>query len=139
MRKVRTKWAVILCVLLAVILVCMIGANAIQTAGGAIEITQGMIETERGDLAYKLYTPKGAANAPGVLLLHGYQNDRETCAAYAVELARRGVVVLSLDEYGHGYTEPGLKERGYVNQRVKVNFGEDSKEDGTFVEVNGTV
>ena len=46
---------------------------------------------------YKLYTPKTATAetpAPGVLLLHGYQNDHETCAAYAIKLARRGAVVL---------------------------------------------
>ena len=36
---------------------------------------------------YKLYTPKTVTAeppAPGVLLLHGYQNDHETCAAYAI-------------------------------------------------------
>ena len=38
---------------------------------------------------------------------NGYQNDRETNAAYAIELARRDVVVLYLDEYGHGFSEPG--------------------------------
>ncbi len=60
---------------------------------------------------YKLYTPKTATAetpAPGVLLLHGYQNDHETCAAYAIKLARRGAVVLCLDEYGHGSTTAGL-------------------------------
>lgn len=83
---------------------------------------------------YKLYTPKSATAetpAPGVLLLHGYQNDHETCAAYAIELARRGAVVLCLDEYGHGSTTAGLINRGYVNHKVTVNYGEDSVEDGT--------
>ncbi len=139
MNKTRGIWTIILCILLAVILGCMIGADAIQTAGGRIDITQGTIETQVGDLAYKLYTPKNVQKAPGVLLLHGYQNDRETCAAYAIELAKRGVVVLSLDEYGHGVTKPGLINRGYVNQRVKVNFGQDSRDDGTFVSVNGSI
>ena len=83
---------------------------------------------------YKLYTPKTATAetpAPGVLLLHGYQNDHETCAAYAIKLARRGAVVLCLDEYGHGSTTAGLINRGYVNHKVTVNYGEDSVEDGT--------
>ena len=44
-----------------------------------------------------------------------------------------------LDEYGHGFTEPGLKERGYVNHTVKVNYGEDSIEAGTFKKVGSTV
>lgn len=38
---------------------------------------------------------------------NGYQNDRETNAACAIELARRDVAALSLDEYGHGFCEPG--------------------------------
>ena len=36
-----------------------------------------------------------------------------------------GAVVLALDEYGHGSTEIGLLNRGFVNHRVKVNFGEE--------------
>ena len=67
-----------------------------------------------------------------MLLLHGYQNDHETCAAYAIELARRGAVVLCLDEYGHDATTAGLVERGYVNHKVTVNYGEDSEVGGTF-------
>ena len=89
---------------------------------------------------YKLYTPKTATAetpAPGVLLLHGYQNDHATCAAYAIELARRGAVVLCLDEYGHGSTTAGLINRGYVNHKVTVNYGEDSVEDGTFKTIGG--
>lgn len=89
---------------------------------------------------YKLYTPKTATAetpAPGVLLLHGYQNDHETCAAYAIKLARRGAVVLCLDEYGHGSTTAGLINRGYVNHKVTVNYGEDSVEDGTFKTIGG--
>lgn len=89
---------------------------------------------------YKLYTPKTATvetPAPGVLLLHGYQNDHETCAAYAIKLARRGAVVLCLDEYGHGSTTAGLINRGYVNHKVTVNYGEDSVEDGTFKTIGG--
>ena len=120
---------------------CMCIAHGIQTDHGNVKVSAGVIETDVGDLTYKLYTPKSATAehpAPGVLLLHGYQNDSETCAAYSIELARRGVVVMSLDEYGHGDSEAGLMNRGYVNQRVKVNFGEDSVEDGTFVEAGST-
>ena len=120
---------------------CMYIAHGIQTDHGNVTISQGLIETEAGDLTYKLYVPANATSqtpAPGVLLLHGYQNDSETCAAYSIELARRGVVVMSLDEYGHGRSSAGLLNRGYVNHTVKVNFGEDSIEDGTFKEAGGS-
>ena len=150
MRTKRTKWAVLLGLLLICAFVALTIANGIQTDHGNIVVTEGVIDAYRGEggeehlgmMTYKLYTPRTATaenKAPGVLLLHGYQNDRETNAAYAIELARRGVVVLSLDEYGHGFSEPGLKERGYVNHTVKMNYGEESVELGTYKKAGGTV
>ena len=138
-RKLKSILALL--VIIPLIFGCIAMANSIQTNHGNVDISMGTIATEYGDLTFKLYTPSTATAenpAPGVLLLHGYQNDHETCAAYAIELARRGVVVMSLDEYGHGGSQAGLLNRGYVNQRVIVNFGQDSKEAGTFVEVGGT-
>jgi len=88
-------------------------------------------EASYGDkIAYKLYRPITATEtnkAPAALLLHGYQNDHETCDAYCIELAKRGMVVLAIDEYGHGYTTAGLEERGYVAQKVTVNYGTEEK------------
>ena len=139
-KKIRKPLIALVALVLAVFL-CMYLAYGIQTGHGTIDVSMGELDTPAGSLTYKLYVPQNATAqtpAPGVLLLHGYQNDHETCAAYAIELARRGVVVLSLDEYGHGGSQAGLLNRGYVNQRVKVNFGEDSREDGTFVDVGST-
>jgi dienelactone hydrolase len=142
MKKGWGKWAVTLAVLLCVAFAALFFANRIQTANGEITITEGYLPSDVGDLYYKLYTPAGLKDgkkAPGVLLLHGYQNDHETNAAYAIELCKRGVVVLSIDEYGHGASVPGLVNRGYVNHMVKVNYGEDSVEDKTFRPVSGSV
>ena len=147
MKKQRMR-AVLLCALFLVCaFVCMFFANRIQHGGGTVEIKEGFIEADQdgkeiGQIRYKLYKPAGVSEtnkAPGVLLLHGYQNDHETCAAYAIELARRGYVVLAIDEYGHGLTTAGLKYRGYVNHKVTVNYGEDSEEAGTFKKAGGPV
>lgn len=130
----------VLALLLVVVFVCMSVANSIQNDHGNVTVTEGWIQTDAGNMFYKMYTPLTATAdnpAPGVLLLHGYQNDHETCAAYAIELARRGAVVLTVDEYGHGATQPGLLSRGYVNHKVTVNYGEDSEEAGTFVSIGG--
>jgi len=141
MKKSVLRPTCLLMVLLLLLFGCMCIANGIQTDHGRIDVAKGSLETAYGDLTFKLYVPETATAenpAPGVLLLHGYQNDHETCAAYAIELARRGAVVMSLDEYGHGSSTAGLLNRGYVNHRVKVNFGEDSEADGTFVEIGST-
>lgn len=136
----KRLFAILICLVL-VLFGCMCMANGIQTDHGTISVSRGILETEAGNLSYKLYVPDNATAetpAPGVLMLHGYQNDSETCAAYSIELARRGVVVMALDEYGHGASDAGLLNRGYVNHVVKVNFGQDSMEDGTFVEIGGS-
>lgn len=140
MKRKQTVSLVILLLLVAAVIFCMAQADRIQRSGGAIAITEGAIASDAGALSYKLYTPKTATPetpAPGVLMLHGYQNDHETCAAYAIELARRGAVVLAIDEYGHGTTQPGMLARGSVNHKVTVNYGEDSEADGTFAPIGG--
>lgn len=126
MKHKSAFWLCLLAVLLCAAIACMAFADGIQHSGGAVVISDGRLHTEDGTLTYKLYRPLTATSdhkAPGVLLLHGYQNDHETCAAYAIELARRGAVVLALDEYGHGGTEIGLRQRGYVNHKLDVNYG----------------
>ena len=126
----------------ATVFISMAIANGIQKDFGNIAVTMGTFETtyqtidgeeKTGEISYKLYTPKTATStnkASAVLLLHGYQNDHETSAAYALELARRGIVVMAIDEFGHGATTISLINRGYVNHKVTVNFGTDSEENG---------
>ena len=140
MKQQRKKSWVLLAVLIAAAFLCMFFADMIQRSSGNVTVQPGVIETDKGSLTYKLYRPANATAqtpAPGVLMLHGYQNDHETSAAYAVELARRGVVVLALDEYGHGTTDIGMVNRGYVNHKVTVNYGNDSEADGTYVSIGG--
>jgi len=54
-----------------------------------------------------------------VLAMHGYQSDKDTNTAYCVELARRGMVVLSIDSYGHGDSNPGMRGRGWAHYNIK--------------------
>ena len=141
--KKTVKNIIVLAALVAAVFICMIIADQIQKDWGNIIVSEGTITlNDQGELKYKLYTPKGATEAnkaPAVLLLHGYQNDHETSAGYGIELAKRGVIVMCLDEYGHGYSEISMRERGWTNHKVKVNYGEDSEADKTYVMVNSGV
>ena len=131
---------ILLVALLAASTFMMYTADSIQKDYGKVEIIESRINVGNDYMTYKLYKPSGANSsnkAPAVLLLHGYQNDHETCAAYGIELARRGAVVLCLDEYGHGHTSLGLTKRGFVNHKVTVNYGNESESDGTFVDISG--
>ena len=140
--KKTIKYWLLLIVLLLGATGMMYMADRIQKSEDSVEILEGKIKVDNAYMTYKLYKPVNASStnkAPAVLLLHGYQNDHETCAAYAIELSRRGAVVLCLDEYGHGLTTLGLLQRGYVNHKVSVNYGNDSKEDNTFSEIAGPI
>lgn len=50
---------------------------------------------------------------PGILAVHGYINSRETQTGFAIEFARRGYVVLALDQTGHGYSDPPAFANGF--------------------------
>ncbi len=83
-------------------------AHVTQTANG-IKIEDIRLPGDNGKtLSALLYVPATAtpANpAPGILAVHGYINSRETQSAFAIEFARRGYVVLALDQTGHGYSD----------------------------------
>ncbi|MHA2295701.1 MAG: dienelactone hydrolase family protein [Candidatus Hodarchaeales archaeon] len=82
----------------------------LQSNFGTIDIEIVRIADENGDIAEgKLYRPTYATSSnplPGVLLLHGFNNDKDTEAPAALELARRGFVALALSEIGHGDSSP---------------------------------
>jgi pimeloyl-ACP methyl ester carboxylesterase len=88
-----------------------------QTAGLSVDVRDIRIETSSGQrLSALLYVPTNATPstpAPGVLAIHGYINSRETQSGFAIELARRGFVVLALDQTGHGYSDPPAFSEGF--------------------------
>ena len=82
-------------------------AHFVQTSGG-IRVTDVRFKGADGStMSALLYVPPGATAstlAPGILAVHGYINSRETQSGFAIEFARRGYVVLALDQRGHGYS-----------------------------------
>lgn len=91
-------------------------ASAVQTSGG-ITVTDVRFPGTGGvTMSGLLYTPKTATAdhpAPGVLAVHGYINSRETQSAFAIEFARRGYVVLAMDQTGHGYSGGAAFTNGF--------------------------
>jgi pimeloyl-ACP methyl ester carboxylesterase len=63
-----------------------------------------------------LYRPpglEGGRRAPAVLLSHGYINTREMQSPFAIELSRRGFVVLAMDMTGHGGSGGNVGAAGF--------------------------
>ena len=64
-------------------------------------------------LVYRPRDASAATPAPGILAVHGYINTRETQSAFAIEFARRGYVVVALDQRGHGYSGGAATKDGF--------------------------
>ena len=91
-------------------------AHLTQTSGG-IKVGDIRFKGAKGNtMSALLYTPANATPqtpAPGILAVHGYINSRETQDGFAIEFARRGYVVLALDQTGHGYSDPPAFANGF--------------------------
>jgi pimeloyl-ACP methyl ester carboxylesterase len=99
------------------VLVGSVLAAGVRSAGGSVSVEEVRFAGSDGMLlSAHLYVPDTATNespAPGILAIHGYINARETQQAFATELARRGYVVLALDQPGHGYSDPPAFAHGF--------------------------
>ncbi|MBY0582826.1 MAG: alpha/beta fold hydrolase [Sphingomonas sp.] len=91
-------------------------AASIQTQGGVDVRDIRFTGTGGKRMSALLYVPAGAsaqAPAPAILAVHGYINSRETQDGFAIEFARRGYVVLAIDQTGHGYSDGPAFSNGF--------------------------
>ena len=96
-------------VLLILWVISAIIANLVQRDFGKVDVQNVTFETDNGlTVRSKLFIPENASAlnpVPGVLYVHGYQNNRETSDPYCIELARRGVAALCIDALGRGNSD----------------------------------
>jgi len=92
--------------LLLVVLFAAVMANQVRSDFGKTEVTFVKIPAPDGHfVTARLYRPYYATaenKLPAVLAMHGGNNDKDTQAPAAIELSRRGFVVLAVDMDGHG-------------------------------------
>ncbi len=120
----KKKLVVFLCIAVALVLLGSLGAYLVHTSGGKVKITDITYVTEDGArLSALLYVPASASvenPAPAVVSCHGYNNTREVQDINAVELSRRGYIVIAIDAYDHGkssFADPR------INKGVAADMG----------------
>lgn len=97
-------------ILLSIAVLLVLGggllAGWINTGAGKATVSEVTIKDPPGyAISALLYVPKGASAkspAPAVLMIHGLNNEKKFMSNTALEFARRGYVVLSMDQPGHG-------------------------------------
>ena len=111
----RGRWSLAIAGLILILAGGLL-AHFTQTSGG-IQIQDVRFAGAKGNtMSALLYIPPNATAqtpAPGILAVHGYINSRETQDGFAIEFARRGYVVLALDQTGHGYSDPPAFANGF--------------------------
>jgi pimeloyl-ACP methyl ester carboxylesterase len=117
----RNKAIVVFLVCVALMVGAVVLASQVQQDFGRVEVSNVAYQNFNGiPVRAKLLKPISvtAANpAPGIVYVHGYQNNRETSDAYCIELARRGFVVLNIDAIGRGNS-------GQLNDALTSNYDE---------------
>ncbi len=112
-----------------VMVVSVLGASFVQTAGYSITVKDLRWETPTGKLmSALLFIPETATPenpAPAIITSHGWYNNREMQDMNYVEYARRGYVVMSIDMYGHGNSDDLGPE---VNYKIRATGMTDAVE-----------
>jgi pimeloyl-ACP methyl ester carboxylesterase len=111
----RSRWSLAIAGLVLILAGGLL-AYLTQTSGG-IQVRDVRFTGAKGNtMSALLYIPPNATAqtpAPGILAVHGYINSRETQDGFAIEFARRGYVVLDLDQTGHGYSDGPAFANGF--------------------------
>jgi dienelactone hydrolase len=101
----------------ALLVVVGVALAALTERAGGIKVSDVRFTGADGTrFSALLYRPRNATDqspAPGILAVHGYINTRETQTPFAIEFARRGYVVLALDQRGHGYSGGAATSKGF--------------------------
>ena len=100
---------------LALVFVGGLGASLVKTDFVKIAITGIKLPTENGQwITADLLRPKTATAknpVPIVVVCPGFERSKETLDSYSIELARRGLAVVTIDPYNQGASSSTLERR----------------------------
>ncbi len=112
----RDRTAVLAVVSVLMMILGSLLAAQVHNNGGQTTITNATFTAADGtQISALVYTPATATPqtpAPGVAMWHGLNNQKEYMDQTALELARRGFVVVSADQTGHGSSAGGNNGAG---------------------------
>jgi hypothetical protein len=106
--------------LLSVVLLASLGASLVQSSGGRVQVQDIKIPTQNGQwLVADLFKPRSATaenSSPLVVVVPGFQRSKEALSNIAIELARRGIVAISIDPYAQGGSSSSMSRRAATTE-----------------------
>ncbi len=163
--KRQKRSLMVLAICLAAILLATVVGSLIQTNGWTVEVTDLRYATNSGTIMLEavddpdptehvakpytlsgkvnsgiLYMPKSASvdnKLPAIIFRHGAYNNREMQLSFAIEMVRRGYVVLTIDNASHGHNTDASDSQqvGTINAAAYlINTG---KVDPTRIGISG--
>lgn len=111
----RKHWILLIVSLLLVLIGSSLGGWINTGAGEAVVKDVKYVGTNGFAWFARLYIPKGVTNenpAPAIFMSHGGDGVNEAMGNTALELARRGYVVLNIDMSGHGFSDKPIRAYG---------------------------
>ena len=107
-------------ILLAIIVIASAVASWVQSAFGTVQVQDIKIPTQNGQwLVADLFKPRSATKdnpVPLVVVVPGFQRSKESLSNVAIELARRGIVAISIDPYAQGGSSSSLSRRAATTE-----------------------
>lgn len=125
-RNVRIGW----CITLAIVLLASLINWGVVTGWGNVSIDRIKVLGDDGaEYSALVYRPDNATDktpAPAILMYHGNAGNARNHESWAVEFARRGFVVVAIDQFGagdsQGYFDGG--QSGALSMRSLVDEAE---------------
>jgi hypothetical protein len=110
-------------------------ASLIQSSWGRVQVVGLQIPTQNGQwVVASLFRPRTATaenKAPLVVVVPGFQRSKESLGNIALELARRGLVVISIDPYAQGSSSSSTSPQSATTEGygmfAVVDFVADTK------------
>ena len=114
----KSKRLLTICVLTVVLSSLL--TSLVQSSFGKVDVYSIKVPTQNGQwLVADLFKPKSATAenpAPLVVVVPGFQRSKEALSNITLELARRGIVAVSIDPYAQGSSSSSLSPRSATKE-----------------------
>lgn len=122
MQKKRITAKVGLITTIIFTLLCLIISFTVMTNFYSVDVFTTTTTTASGNtVSLRVYRPKGATStdkAPAVVIAHGLSTTKECYTQYAIELSRRGYVVVTPDMLNHGASDISSFETFFTDPKA---------------------